>query len=83
MISNNLTIEQKINDIHNEVVNGDKTLDFLNVIAIFVGFYNLYLNRQQIDNNTIMKELDKQDTIYFERIIKLLEEIKEKYNDNK
>lgn len=83
MISNNLTIEQKINDIHNEVVNGDKTLDFLNVIAIFVGFYNLYLNRQQIDNNTIMKELDKQDTVYFERIIKLLEEIKEKYNDNK
>lgn len=83
MISNNLTIEQKINDIYNEVVNGDKTLDFLNVIAIFVGFYNLYLNRQQIDNNTIMKELDKQDTVYFERIIKLLEEIKERYNDNK
>ena len=83
MISNSLTIEQKINDIYNEVVNGDKTLDFLNVIAIFVGFYNLYLNRQQIDNNAIMKELDKQDTVYFERIIKLLEEIKERYNDNK
>ena len=83
MINNNLTIEQKINEIHDEVVNGDKTLDFLNVVAIVTGFYNLYLNRQQIDNNTIMKELNKQDTIYFERIIKLLEEIKERYNDNK
>ena len=83
MINNNLTIEQKINEIYDEVVNGDKTLDFLNVVAIVTGFYNLYLNRQQIDNNTIMKELNKQDTIYFERIIKLLEEIKERYNDNK
>lgn len=83
MINNNLTIEQKINEIHDEVVNGDKTLDFLNVVAIVTGFYNLYLNRQQIDNNTIMKELNKQDTIYFEKIIKLLEEIKERYNDNK
>ena len=83
MINNNLTIEQKINEIYDEVVNGDKTLDFLNLVAIVIGFYNLYLNRQQIDNNTIMKELDKQDTIYFERIIKLLEEMKEKYNDNK
>lgn len=83
MINSNLTIEQKINEIYDEVVNGDKTLDFLNLVAIVIGFYNLYLNRQQIDNNTIMKELDKQDTIYFERIIKLLEEMKEKYNDNK
>jgi hypothetical protein len=83
MINNNLTIEQKINEIYDEVVNGDKTLDFLNVVSIVTGFYNLYLNRQQIDNNTIMKELNKQDTIYFEKIIKLLEEIKERYNDNK
>lgn len=83
MINNNLTIEQKINEIYDEVVNGDKTLDFLNVVSIVTGFYNLYLNRQQIDNNTIMKELNKQDTVYFEKIIKLLEEIKERYNDNK
>lgn len=83
MINNNLTIEQKINEIYDEVVNGDKTLDFLNVVSIVTGFYNLYINRQQIDNNTIMKELNKQDTIYFEKIIKLLEEIKERYNDNK
>ena len=73
MINNNLTIEQKINEIYDEVVNGDKTLDFLNVVSIVTGFYNLYLNRQQIDNNTIMKELNKQDTVYFEKIIKLLE----------
>ena len=42
MINNNLTIEQKINEIHDEVVNGDKTLDFLNLVAIVIGFYNLY-----------------------------------------
>lgn len=83
MINNNLTIEQKINEIHNEVINGSKTLDFLNVVSLAIGFYNLFLNRQQIDNNTIMEELNKQDTIYFKQIIKLLKEIKERYNDNK
>ena len=69
----NLSMEQKIDAIYNTTVNDNKTLDFLNVIAIVIGFYNTYLNRQQIDNNTIMAELDKQDKIYFNKIIKLLE----------
>lgn len=72
----NLTTEQKIDKIYQEVLNGDKTLDFLNVVAIGLGFYNTLLNQKQIDNNAIMAELDKQDTVYFEKIIKMLEEIK-------
>ena len=69
----NLSMEQKIDAIYNATIHEDKTLDFLNLIAIVLGFYNTYLNRQQIDNNTIMAELDKQDKIYFNKIINLLE----------
>ena len=82
-MTNNLTIDQKIDAIYNEVLNGDRTLDFLNVVSLVIGFYNLYSNRQQIDNNTIMKELDKQDNIYFEKIIKMLEQIIGGKDDNK
>lgn len=57
-------------------------LDALNFISIALGFYNSYLNIQQIDNNSIMAELNKQDKIYFEKIIKLLEEIKGVKNDD-
>ena len=58
------------------MLNGDKTLDFLNVVAIALGIYNTFLNRKQIDNNTIMQELQRQDDVYFERIISLLNELK-------
>jgi hypothetical protein len=45
MIPNpNLTTEQKIDAIYREVLNGDKTLDFLNVIGIALGIYNTFLN---------------------------------------
>lgn len=82
-MQNKITIEQKIDAIYNEVLESNKLLDFLNVISVVIGFYNTYLNRQQIDNNTIMKELNKQDTIYFERIIKMLEELLGGKDDNK
>lgn len=78
----NMTIEQKIDVIYNEILNGNKLLDFLNVISVVLGFYNSYLNQQQIGNNDIMAELDKQDKIYFEKIIKLLEDIKGGNNDD-
>ena len=90
MITNqHLTLEQKIDAIYEEVLNGDKTLDFLNVVAIALGIYNTFLNRKQIDNNTIMQELQKQDDVYFEHIISLLNELKgvkngnESHNDEK
>lgn len=81
-MTNNLTIEQKIDEIHQEVMYGDKTLDFLNLLAIGLGFYNTLLNRKQIDNNAIMAELDKQDRVYFEKILKILEELKGVKNDD-
>lgn len=71
-----LTTEQKIDVIYNEVLNGNKVLDFLNVISVVLGFYNTMLNRKQIDNNAIMRELEKQDNVYFEKIISLLNELK-------
>lgn len=77
-----LTTEQKIDAIYNEVLNGNKLLDFLNVISVVLGFYNTFLNRQQIDNNAIMKELEKQDDIYFKQIISLLNELKGDRNGN-
>lgn len=77
-----LTTEQKIDIIYNEVLKGNKLLDFLNVISVVIGFYNTFLNRQQIDNNAIMNELNKQDDIYFKQIISLLNEIKGDGNGN-
>lgn len=82
MLNLSLSTEQKIDEIHNEVVKNDNMLDALNLISIALGFYNSYLNIQQIDNNSIMAELNKQDKIYFEKIIKLLEEIKGVKNDD-
>lgn len=65
-----------------KLLKNDNMLDALNLISIALGFYNSYLNIQQIDNNSIMAELNKQDKIYFEKIIKLLEEIKGVKNDD-
>lgn len=69
---NSMTIEQKIDKILNEVSVNNKFLDFINIISFVIGIYNLYLNQQQIDNNEIMKELEKQDNVYFEKILTLL-----------
>lgn len=79
--TNTLTTDQKIDIILNEVLNGGKFLDLLNVIAVVLGFYNSYLNQQQIGNNEIMAELNKQDKVYFNTIIKLLNELKGERND--
>lgn len=78
---NNKTMEQKIDEIYNEVIHNDNMLDFFNIISIGFGIYNTLLNTKQIDNNTIMQELNRQDKIYFEQIIKMLEEIKGEKNE--
>lgn len=78
-----LTTEQKIDEIHREITQNDSLLDFLSIVSMVFGFYNAYLNRQQIDNNTIMKELNRQDKEYFEKIIDILNEIKGEQNDDK
>lgn len=78
-----LTTEQKIDEIHQEITNNNSLLDFLSIVSMVFGFYNAYLNRQQIDNNTIMNELNKQDKEYFEKIIDILNELKGERNDDK
>ena len=78
-----VSMEQKIDEIYNSIINQDKLIDFLNVIGVALGFYNTLLNKQQISNNQIMSELDKQDKLYFEKIISILEELKGIKNDNK
>ena len=75
-MTRNLTMEEKIDEIHMEITKNDKMLDTLNVFSIWLGVYNSFLNRKQIDNNSIMKELNKQDKVYFAKIIEMLEEIK-------
>lgn len=40
---------------------------FLNVLANFAQLYDLQLNLEQIDNDTIFKELQKQDQILNEQ----------------
>lgn len=78
-----MTIEQQINEIHRILTTNDRFLDTLNIISFCIGLYNLHLNQKQIDNNSIMEELQKQDNFYFEKIIKQLDELKENKNDNK
>lgn len=78
-----VSMEQKIDEIYNSIINQDKLLDFLNVIGVALGFYNTLLSKQQISNNQIMSELEKQDKLYFEKIISMLEEMKGIKNDNK
>ena len=54
-------------------MNGD---DKLNLAANLSQFYSLFLLLKDASNNEIMKALQEQNTVYFERIIKELEEIK-------
>ena len=44
MLNLPLTTEQKIDEIHNEVVKNDNMLDALNFISIALGFYNYSTN---------------------------------------
>lgn len=48
----------------------------LNVAANLSQFYSLFLLLRDASNNEIMKALQEQNTVYFERIIKELEDIK-------
>lgn len=47
----------------------------LDIASLVMQIYNLVLLLQDFKNTDIMQELQKQDTIYFENIIKNQEEI--------
>lgn len=50
----------------------------LDLLSDILQVLNTYLLLKDASNNELMKELQKQDTEYFERIVKDLEKIKEK-----
>ena len=58
----------------------------LDMASLVLQVYNLVLLMQDFNNTDLMQELQKQDTQYFERIIKNQEEIlkllKERKNNN-
>ena len=53
-------------------------LEKLDLVSDISQLISLYLLLKDASNNDLMRELQRQNTEYFERIIKLLEEIKEK-----
>ena len=54
--------------------------DLLSVTANFTQLFSLFLLLRDASNDQIMKELQNQNTNYFEKIIKKLDEIEEKLN---
>lgn len=74
MTNPNLTMEQKIDVIFN-IVTSLNFLDILNILGVGLGFYNSYLNQKQIDNNTIVDELHKQNNEYLDKTIEKLDEL--------
>lgn len=47
----------------------------VDITSLFLQIYNLVLLMQDFNNSDLMNELQKQDTQYFEKIIKNQEEI--------
>ena len=58
----------------NNVNNGENISDY-NLLLGLLQVYDLFLNLNQVSNDTILKELQNQDKIYLEKIIEQNEEI--------
>lgn len=54
----------------------------LDLVSDVSQLISLYLLLKDASNNEIMKELQKQNEVYFERIIKLLETILDKLGES-
>lgn len=61
-------INQKINN----------NCNFIGLLSDFLQFYNTSLLQEDASNNDLMKELQNQNTNYFERIIKKLDNIEKR-----
>lgn len=55
--------------------------DSLNTVANLAQLYSLFLLFRDASNDQIMKELQNQNTKYFEEIIKCLQRIEDKLNE--
>ena len=60
--------------VGNNVNNGENISDY-NLLLGLLQVYDLFLNLNQVSNDTILKELQNQDKIYLEKIILQNEEI--------
>lgn len=60
--------------VGNNVNNGENISDY-NLLLGLLQVYDLFLNLNQVSNDIILKELQNQDKIYLEKIIKQNEEI--------
>lgn len=52
--------------------------DLINLLANFLQFYNTSLLQEDASNNDLMKELQHQNTEYFETILKRLDNIEKR-----
>ena len=60
--------------VENNVNNGENISDY-NLLLGLLQVYDLFLNLNQVSNDTILKELQNQDKIYLEKIIEQNNEI--------
>ena len=56
-------------------LNNDENISDYNLLLGLLQVYDLFLNLNQVSNDTILKELQNQDKIYLEKIISQNEEI--------
>ena len=56
-------------------VNNEENISDYNLLLGLLQVYDLFLNLNQVSNDIILKELQNQDKIYLEKIIKQNEEI--------
>lgn len=56
-------------------VNNEENISDYNLLLGLLQVYDLFLNLNQVSNDTILKELQNQDKIYLEKIILQNEEI--------
>lgn len=59
------------------------SIDKLALLSDILQIINTYLNVKQSSNDEIMRELDKQNNVFFKTIISKLEKIENKLNDIK
>lgn len=56
-------------------VDNEENINDYNLLLGLLQVYDLFLNLNQVSNDTILKELKNQDKIYLEKIIEQNEEI--------
>lgn len=64
-------------------VDNEENINDYNLLLGLLQVYDLFLNLNQVSNDTILKELQNQDKIYLEKIIEQNEEIIKLLKKNK